>query len=66
MRTNIVLNDQLVEEAFSYANVKSKRELIEFVLQEFVKTHRRLDVSKLPGTVKLRDDYDYKNLRARS
>lgn len=34
MRTNIVLKDELIEEAFLYAPVKSKRELIEVVLSE--------------------------------
>jgi Arc/MetJ family transcription regulator len=64
MRTNIVLNEQLVQEAFSYAKVGSKRELIDLALHEFVLNHRRLDLRDLPGTVKLRKDYDYKNLRS--
>ena len=64
MRTNIVLNEQLVQEAFSYAKVHSKRELIDLALQEFVINHRRLDLRDLPGTVTLSKDYDYKSLRS--
>lgn len=37
MRTNIVLNDALVEEALTYSNARSKRELVEEALQTFVK-----------------------------
>ena len=34
MRTNIVLNDELVDEAFKYAtDIKTKRELIEVALK---------------------------------
>ena len=63
MRTNIVLNDKLVQEAFRYAAVATKRELIDLALREFVQNHRRMDVRELVGKVKLRSDYDYKKLR---
>ncbi len=63
MRTNIVLNDQLVEEAFIYAGVSTKRELINVALQEFVDNHRRKDMRELRGKIKINADYDYKGLR---
>lgn len=63
MRTNIVLNDQLVKEAFRYAPVSTKRELVDYVLQDFIQNHQRRDIRKLRGHVKLRPDYDYKALR---
>lgn len=63
MRTNIVLNDQLVEEAFIYAGVSTKRELVNVALKEFVENHRRKDMSELRGKIKISDDYDYKALR---
>lgn len=63
MRTNIVLDDKLVKEAFCYATVASKRELINLALHEFVENHRRRDVRELRGNVKIREDYDYKALR---
>lgn len=64
MRTNIVLNDQLVEEAFECTQVNTKRELVDLALREFVINHRRRDVRKLYGKIKICDDYDYKTLRA--
>ena len=63
MRTNIVLNDKLVKEAFRYARVSTKKELIDIALHEFVENHKRRDIRELRGQIKLRDDYDYKKLR---
>lgn len=36
MRTNVVLNDDLVREAMQYTSVRTKRALIEQALQVFV------------------------------
>ena len=36
MRTNIVLNDDLVREAMRFSQARSKRELVEEALQTFV------------------------------
>ncbi len=66
MRTNIVLNDKLVEEAFLYSQVTTKRELVECALKEFVENHKRKDLRNLAGKIQLRDDYDYKAMRERS
>ena len=63
MRTNIVIDDTLVQEAFRYTAVTTKRELIQIVLKEFVENHRRKDIRELRGKVKLSIDYDYKDLR---
>lgn len=63
MRTNIVLDEELVQAAFKYARGKTKRDLIHQALQEFVERHRRRDVRELRGTVKIRQGYDHKKLR---
>ena len=63
MRTNILLDDKLLDEAFLYASVSTKRELIDLVLREYINNHRRKDLRDLRGKIKLRDDYDYKLLR---
>ena len=64
MRTNIVLDDKLIEEAFKYANVKTKRELVDLALREFVEYHKRRNLMDLYGQGGIRKDYDYKSLRA--
>jgi len=63
MRTNIVMDDELVNEAFRYANVKTKRELVDLALREFVENHRRKDVRELRGKITFHPGYDYKRLR---
>lgn len=63
MRTNIVLDDRLVREALKYTKVKTKRQLVDQALREFVEHNRRLDVRELRGKVRIRRGYDYKKLR---
>lgn len=63
MRTNIVLDDELIEQALKCAGVKTKREAVERALREFVENHRRRDVRELRGTVRIRKGYDHKRLR---
>ncbi|MDF2530363.1 MAG: hypothetical protein K0Q57_1243 [Gammaproteobacteria bacterium] len=63
MRTNIVLDDKLVQQAFQYADVSTKRELIDLALKEFVANHSRRDIRELRGKVNISDNYDYKSLR---
>ena len=63
MRTNMVMNEELVEEAFRYAGVRTKRELVDLALREFVENRRRRDVRELRGKVRLRADYDHKASR---
>ena len=63
MRTNIDLDDKLVKEAFNYANVSTKKELINLALKEFVETYKRLNPREIKGEIKFEKDYDYKKLR---
>ncbi|HYN78433.1 MAG TPA: type II toxin-antitoxin system VapB family antitoxin [Lamprocystis sp. (in: g-proteobacteria)] len=63
MRTNIVLDQALVDEAMVYAKVRTKRELVNLALREFLAARRRRDIAELFGTVQIDPDYDYKALR---
>lgn len=63
MRTNIVLDDELVEEAFRHSDAKTKRELVDRALREFVDNHKRRDIRELRSKGLIRPDYDYKALR---
>jgi Arc/MetJ family transcription regulator len=64
MKTNIVLNDELVAEAFALTGVQTEKELIDLALRELVRVRRKKDLSELAGRVSLRDDFDHKALRA--
>lgn len=63
MRTNIVLNANLVKEAFKYSKVKTKKDLVETALKEFVENHRRMDIRDLKGKISFQANYDYKSMR---
>lgn len=65
MRTNIVLDDQLVQEALKLTGLKTKRELILQALKEMVENRKRLNLRDLKGSGGLISDYDYKSLRTR-
>jgi Arc/MetJ family transcription regulator len=64
MRTNIVLNEELVAEARLLSNIRTKRELIEEALKEFIASRRRLDLRDLKGCQEIHPDYDYKSTRS--
>jgi Arc/MetJ family transcription regulator len=63
MRTNIVLEDELVRKAFKFSTAKSKRELINVALTEFVQNHSRRNISDLRGKIAFHEGYDYKRMR---
>ena len=64
MRTNVVLNDELVDEAFKYSQaISTKRELIEIALKEYVDNRKRKDIRELRGKIKFRENYNYKAMR---
>ena len=63
MRTNIVLDDELVAKAFSLCDARTKRDLVMLALEEFVRNRSRRDLRELRGKISFREDYDYKSLR---
>ncbi len=64
MRTNVVLDDNLISEAFKYAeNIHTKRELIETALKEFVSARKVKNLRELKGKIHFDDNYDYKPMR---
>lgn len=63
MRTNIVIDDDLIEEAFSLSKARTKRALIEEALRELVRLRNRKDLADLAGSVRFYRGYNYKKLR---
>jgi len=63
MRTNIDLDAALVEEAFRYADVRTKKDLVHLALREFIAQRRRLDMRDLRGSAPFAQGYDPKRLR---
>ena len=63
MRTNIVLDDELVREAFALTDVRTKRELVHLALEELVRVRRKKDLLELAGKIQFNQDFDHKELR---
>ncbi len=51
MRTNIELDDQLVERAMRSSGARTKRAVVEAALQLLVKTHSQTAIRQLRGKV---------------
>jgi Arc/MetJ family transcription regulator len=64
MRTNIDLDDALVDEAMKLSGAKTKKEVVDLALRALIKSKQRKDLLELVGHVTVPDDYDYKALRA--
>jgi Arc/MetJ family transcription regulator len=64
MRTNVDLDDTLVEEAFRLTTAKTKKELLNQALQALIQSRKKKNLLDLAGKIQFADDYDYKALRA--
>ncbi|MCU0323910.1 MAG: type II toxin-antitoxin system VapB family antitoxin [Spirosomaceae bacterium] len=56
MRTNIDLDDKLVEEAMSFGKIKTKKKLIEEALISYIKLQKRMAMIELFGNVQWEGD----------
>ena len=63
MRTNIVIDETLLKEAFSVSQAKTKKDLVHEALRELVRLRKRKDLTDLAGEIDFHDDYDHKKLR---
>jgi Arc/MetJ family transcription regulator len=63
MRTNIVLDESLVKKAMKLSRTKTKKELVNQALKEFVENRKRLNLMDLAGKIEFAKDYDHKALR---
>ena len=64
MRTNIVLDDDLIDEAIRLTGLHTKRELVNLALKEPVQNRKKKDLFKLAGQLEFRDDFDHKAARS--
>ena len=68
MSKTVEIKDDLVREVMEITGAASEREAIERVVETYVAQHRkprpRKNMFDLVGEIRLRDDYDYKALRA--
>ena len=63
MRTNIVLDDELVAEASRITGIRTKKDLVHEALRVLIMTRKRKSLLDLRGKIQFAPGYDYKALR---
>ncbi len=63
MRTNIVIDDELMKIAMHISGLSTKKEVVNMALHEFVQNRSRKDLKELRGKILFADGYDYKSHR---
>lgn len=63
MRTNIVIDESLLKEAFSVSRAKTKKDLVHEALTELIRLRKCRDLTELAGKIDFYEGYDHKKLR---
>jgi len=63
VRTNIVIDDLMMDEAMKISKAKTKKEMIRFALEEYIANHKKKNLMELKGKVTFNENYDYKAMR---
>jgi len=63
VRTNIDIDDALLEEAFSISRARTKKDLVHEALRELIRIRKRKDMTELAGSIEFYEGYDHKKLR---
>jgi len=65
MRTNIMIDDALMKEALTLSGIKTKRDVVQKALEEYVRNLKKRNLRELRGKVRFAEGYDYKKARSR-
>ena len=63
MATNLALDDELILEAQSISQHKTKKAVVTEALKEYIQRRRQLEILELCGQIDYDDSYDYKKQR---
>jgi Arc/MetJ family transcription regulator len=63
MRTNIEIDDALMQQALNLTGIRTKRGVVDLALRELVQRRQRKDLLDLVGKVEFHEGYDYKEQR---
>ena len=58
MRTNIVIDDKLMQDTLRATGLKTKREVVELALQTLLRLKKQEDIRQLRGKIKWEGDLD--------
>ena len=63
MRTNIELDDTLVDEAMKVSGAKTKKDVVDLALRALIKSRKKKDLLDLVGHIDIDPDFDHKKAR---
>lgn len=63
MRTNIVIDKKLMEQAMQLSGLSTKKDVVNSALQEYVERRTRKNLTELQGKIQFAEGYDYKAMR---
>ncbi len=63
VRTNIDLDDQLLEQGFAITGLRTKKELVNFALAELIKRNTKKDLLDLAGEIEFVDGFNTDTVR---
>jgi len=58
MRTNIIIDDKLMDDALKASGLRTKKEAVEEGLRALIKLNKQADIRKLRGKLKWEGDLD--------
>ncbi len=64
MRTNIVIDDELIDMAKRLSGLSTKRAVVERALSDFVENLQRKNLLGISDKIDFCDDYNYKKMRS--
>jgi Arc/MetJ family transcription regulator len=65
MRTNIVIDDALMKEALTLSKLRTKRDVVQKALEEYVQDLKTRHLQDLRGKIRFAEGYDHKTARSR-
>ncbi len=58
MRTNIVIDDRLIEKGMQYTGIRTKKQLVDFALKELINRKERKRILSLKGKLRWEGNLD--------
>lgn len=58
IRTNVVLDEKLINEALKITKIKTRRNLIDYALRELIRHEKQLKILQLRGKIHWEGDLD--------
>lgn len=60
-----MIDDALMKEAMTLSGMKTKRDIVNKALEEFIRNLKKKDLREIRGKVRFAEGYDYKKMRSR-